>query len=330
MHHSSQAKIDAALAKRPPGLDQMALPDLRDTVGKALGDQLTDLEEKFAGPSPRSKGQRVTQLDPENQHLVVKVHENPNKACKATGTTIGQLLKNANRGNITLYSKTLTKKVCFRYATEEEAASIAPSVDSKSAAKAAFEAVVNRPSNKRHSKDAVPVTQLDPKNQGAYVCTFGSITVASEKTKISNSLLQSKIKDAHEKGEPHAVLYAYRPDAENALNVIDAVECWFRYATEEEAATLPPELQQRRRGLGRRRSRRPARAAASKDRTATEEEGVDSPAATSKPRPASFTGAIKRSSMKIDGEDEWLPESEPDDESEFEGESDEASVCGRT
>jgi hypothetical protein len=183
MHHSSQAKIDAALAKRPPGLDQMALPDLRDTVGKALGDQLTDLEEKFAGPSPRSKGQRVTQLDPENQHLVVKVHENPNKACKATGTTIGQLLKNANRGNITLYSKTLTKKVCFRYATEEEAASIAPSVDSKSAAKAAFEAVVNRPSNKRHSKDAVPVTQLDPKNQGAYVCTFGSITIRSSNQK---------------------------------------------------------------------------------------------------------------------------------------------------
>jgi glycerol-3-phosphate dehydrogenase len=96
------------------------------------------------------------------------------------------------------------------------------------------------------------------------------------------SLLQSKIKDAHEKGEPYAQLYAYSTDGENALNVIDAVECWFRYATEEEAATIPPELQQRRRGLGRRRSRRPARAAASTDRTATEEEGVDSPAATSK------------------------------------------------
>jgi hypothetical protein len=113
IHHSSHAKIDAALAKLPPGLHQMALPDLRDTVSKALGDQLTDLEEKFAGLSPRSKGQRVTQLDPENQHLVVKVHVNPNKAGKATGTTIGQLLKNANGGNITLFSKTLTKKVCF-------------------------------------------------------------------------------------------------------------------------------------------------------------------------------------------------------------------------
>jgi hypothetical protein len=142
--------------------------------------------------------------------------------------------------------------------------------------------------------------------------------VASEKTKISKSLLQSKIKDAHEKGEPYAQLYAYSTDGEIALHVIDAVECCFRYATEEEAATIPPELQQRRRGLGRRRSRRPARAAASTDRTATEKEGVDSPAATSKPRPASVTGAIKRSSMKIDGEDEWLSESEPDDESEFE------------
>jgi hypothetical protein len=119
-HRTIQEKIDAALAKRPPGLHEMTLPELQDEVTKALDAKLNDLEENFASPSPTSKGQHVAQLDPKNEEAVLQVHKNANRAGKATGTTIGQKLKNANGEPIHLYSKTLKTDVCFRYATERK------------------------------------------------------------------------------------------------------------------------------------------------------------------------------------------------------------------
>jgi hypothetical protein len=177
------------------------------------------------------------------------------------------------------------------------------------AAKAAFESVVNRPSNKRHDKDAIPITQLDPKNDGAFWRAFGSISVAAEINNITLSLLQSKVKEADKKGEPCAEHFAY------SLDGTDAVKCWFRYATEEEIASIPPSMRKRR-------GRRPKPVPAAASPAIGETGAVESPAATSKPPSTSFNQELKnRSSTKIDEEVEWHSESD-ESVSEFEGDSD--------
>jgi 5-methylcytosine-specific restriction endonuclease McrA len=306
-HGTIQRKIDATLAMLPPGLHEMTLPELQDAVSNALNAKLSDLEEKFRSPSPKSKGQHVAQLDPKTKRFL-QAHENANKAGKVTGTTIGQKLKNANGEPVIVYSKSLKTDVCFRYATDEEAASIAPPADAVEAAKAAFESVAKRPSNKRHDKDAIPITQLDPKNDGAFWRAFGSISVAAEINGITNSLLQSKVKESHEKGEPYAELFAY------SLDGTDAVKCWFRYATDEEAATIPPSMRKRRRG------RRPKPAPMAASAALGETEAFESPATTSKPHSTSFQQEMKNRSTPLDEEVEWYSElASDDDESEFDG-----------
>jgi hypothetical protein len=290
----------------------MTLLELRDAVGNAFDAKLKDLEEKFASPSRQSKGQLVTQLDPESKRFV-RAHENAYQAGKATGTNIGHAIKNANGDPIHLYSKTLKANVCFRYANDEEAASITPSAD---AAKAAFASIerpaTKRPSNKHHNTNAIPITQLDPNNLGAFLCTFASINVAAEINGITASLLQSKVKDSHTNGEPYAELFAY------SLGGTDAVKCWFRYATDEEAATIPPSMRKRR---GRRP--KPAPTAASEHPAVGEKDVAESPPSLAPKQrpPVTGEGVKKRPSTKIDEEVEWHSESD-ESVSEFEGDSD--------
>jgi 5-methylcytosine-specific restriction endonuclease McrA len=321
-HNTMQRKIDAALAQRPPGVLEMTLPELQDTASNAFIAKLQDLEEQFASPSPNSKGQHVSRLDPKDERFL-EAFANPNLAGEATGTkNLSRSLKNANGGVIRLYSRKLKAEVCFRYSTDEEAALIAPSVDAVNAAKAALESFAKRQTGKHHNTEDIPVTQLDPKNQGAFLRTFPSISVAGEKNGITGSLLQSKVKDAHKNGEPYAQLFAYCPDVDDATEVVDLVESWFRYATESEIATIPPELRKRR---GRRKS---ALAAASKDRAVSEESLAESPpslAPTANPPPATVKQAKKDPSAKTGTQAEWLSASD-ESVSELEGESEDETV----